>query len=317
MHQPYSFIKTYGNVVIGVADLPKAIFSKEYCYPSVNDENIWEKIQAVEGILQNYGIDISMNLYMLLENKVHNTVITSEKTVSTTRVTSSICMLAKSQTSRPRHHNTSFNLVIGKIGEKQFHCSNCMNVGNSIYHNLERFYYDKGPEELSKLLKVSIDSLTNDKIGGEVKVHTGDSRRSKSRALYWQFVSTCNACMTAFVRKAAFKEHIKKCVGGHVSNMNFSTIPHVEHFEEREYPNTLLCPIVASFDTESCGNIDITRLVNKDGVIYKSDERKKAEMVLVAVVSTVISTVSIWKSFKPWWRQRRKMLQYVKKRRCR
>ena len=70
--------------------------------------------------------------------------------------------------------------------------------------------------------------------------------------------------------------------------MNFSTIPHVEHFEEKEFSNTLLCPIVASFDTESCSNTDITRRVNKNGVVQKSDERKKAEMVLVAVVATVI-----------------------------
>ena len=132
--------------------------------------------------------------------------MTAEKTV-----TASVCILGKSRTSRPRNHNTSFNLVIGKI---------------------------------------------------EVKISTGKSHRAQSRALYWQHLYNCDACLSSLVRKCVFKDHIKKCVGDHVSNMNFSTIPHVEHFEEREYPNTLLCPIVASFDTEACHNADITRRVD-------------------------------------------------------
>ena len=72
-----------------------------------------------------------------------------------------------------------------------------------------------------------------------------------------------------------------------MANMEFSVIPHVEHFEEREFPNMLLCPI-ASFDTESCANVDITRRVTKNGLLYKSDERKCAEMTLVAIIATVI-----------------------------
>ena len=58
--------------------------------------------------------------------------------------------------------------------------------------------------------------------------------------------------------------------------------------EDREFPSTLLCPIVASFDMETCANVDITRRITKNGILYKSDERKCAEMVLVAVVATVI-----------------------------
>ena len=289
---PYTFIKRYGHV-IGISELPKAIFSKEYCYPSVHEENVWEKIGSIEGILQEYEVDLSMNLYSLGENKVHNTVVTAEKTVSASKVTSSICIMGKSKTSRPRNHHNSFNLVIEKMGNnngetQQLHCSNCLNVGKFMYTNVQRFSYDKSPEELAKILKVSVDSLTSANIGGIEKVPTGERRRSKTRDICWQLLFNCNACMTVFVRKKAFKEHIKKCVGGHVSGMNFSVIPHVEHFEEKEYPTTLLCPIVASFDTEACGNTDIARRVDKNGDVYKSDERKKAEMVLVAVVVTVI-----------------------------
>ena len=135
---------------------------------------------------------------------------------------------------------------------------------------------------------MSIDSLTSESVGSEKKVSTGVSRRAKSSAFYWTFIHACCACTTAFVRKEAFQKHVKKCVGGHVSKMSFSTFPHVEHFEEREFPNTLLCPIVASFDTEACGNLDISRRVTNDGRIFTSDERKCAEMILLAVVATVI-----------------------------
>ena len=162
---PYKFIQTYGIYTIGVNDLPKDLFSKEYCSPAVTESNIWEKIQAVKSMLQDYKIDISINLYVLSENKVHNTMVTSDKIVTATRVTSSITLLCVSKTSRPRHHNTSFNLVLSPRNATLFHCSNCLNVGKFMYHNSERFYYDKGPEELAKILKVSIDSLTSESVG--------------------------------------------------------------------------------------------------------------------------------------------------------
>ena len=124
LDKPYNFIKRYGTVIGLTADLPKAIFSREYCFPSVNEGNVWEKINSIEGILQEHGVDISFNLYTLSENKIHNTFVTSEKTVTANRVTSSICILGRSRTSRPRNHNTSFNLVLDQLGgAEQMHCS--------------------------------------------------------------------------------------------------------------------------------------------------------------------------------------------------
>ena len=99
--------------------------------------------------------------------------------------------------------------------------------------------------------------------------------------------------LVVLVQRLSFEKRLSKNMSKSVSvvtlaRMSFSTIPHVEHFEEREFPNTLLCPIVASFDTEACGNLDISRRVTNDGHIFKSDERKCAEMILLAVVATVI-----------------------------
>ena len=164
LDHPYAYIRTYGTTAIGVNDLPHSLFTKEYLCPVVNEENIWEKVQAAECLLQEHGIDISMNLYNLSENRVHTTLVKSEKTVTATRV---ITVLAK--TSRPRQHISSFNLVLSEEGGEQFQCWNCLNTGKFMYHNIERFYYNRGPEELAKLLKVSIDSITSDTIDGETK----------------------------------------------------------------------------------------------------------------------------------------------------
>lgn len=290
---PYRFIKEFGST-IGIASLPKRIFESDYVYPAVNEDNIVGKLNSIETELNNFGIDISFNLYLLADDKVLTKIISSDKTVSASRITSSVVLCQRSKTNKPRNHNTSFNLLFTEEGEgKQFHCANVLNIGKFVYHNEERFFYDKGPKELAKIINNTSGCLTGATIGdGEIgddpKVPTGTSRRTKFTAVAWQTVYNCNACLTAFLKKARFKDHILKCVGGHVSSIKFDTIPHIEHFENKEFPSTLLCPLVASFDTEACGNKDLTRRKNKDGSIFKSDERREAEMVLIAIVATVI-----------------------------
>lgn len=291
--RPYRFIKKFGSV-LGIDGLPKRMFESDYVHPAVNEHNIAEKINSIETELNNFGVDISFNLYLFADDKVLTKIITADKTVTASRLTSSVVLCQRSKTNKPRNHSTSFNLLLTEEGEgKQFHCANILNVGKFIYHNEERFYYDKGPEELAKVINNTTGCLTGDTIGdGESgddrKTLTGKSRRTKLAAVSWQTVHNCNACLAAFLKKARFKDHILKCVGGHVSSMEFDTIPHIEHFESKEFPHTLLCPLVASFDTEACGNKDLTRRKNKDGSIFKSDQRKEAEMVLAAVVVTVI-----------------------------
>lgn len=64
-------------------------------------------------------------------------------------------------------------------------------MGNSfIYHNEERFYYDKWPAELAKILNVSVNSLIDAKIGeyGDEKVTVATSRPTKYAAMNWQTV---------------------------------------------------------------------------------------------------------------------------------
>jgi len=290
---PYRFIKQFGSA-IGIDSLPKRLFDGDYAYPAVNEDNIAEKLNSIESELNNYGIDISFNLYLLADDKVLTKIVSADKTVSASRLTSSVILCQRSKTNKPRNHVSSFNLLMTEEGKGvQFHCSNVLNIGKFVYHNEEKFYYGKSPEELSKVINNTYGCLTGDTIGDgqsddEPKVLTGTSRRTKFASVTWQTVFNCNACLTAFLKKKRFENHILGCVGGHVSSMNFSTIPHIEHFEHKEYPSTLLCPLVASFDTEACGNKDLTRRKNKDGSIFKSDERREAEMVLVAVVATVI-----------------------------
>ena len=290
---PYKFIKEFGKV-IGIDGLPRRIFKKDYVYPAVNEDNVAQKLNCIETDLNNFGIDISFNLYILADDKVITKIICAEKTVTASRVTSSVVLCHKSKTNRPRNHATCFNLLITEEGQgKQFHCCNVLNIGKFIYHNEERFFYEKGAGELAKVIDNTTNVLTGDKIGNsefgeEPKVLTAGSRRAKYAAVSWQTIFNCNACLTGFLKKNRFKDHISQCVGGHVSSMNFETIPHIEHFENKEFQSTLLCPLVASFDTEACGNKDLTRRKNKDGGICKSDERKEAEMVMVAVVTTVI-----------------------------
>ena len=233
----------YGHLV-GIEKLPDSLFSKEFCYPCLNYENIWGKTAAAESLIQEHGLDISFNIYIMASDKVHNSVLRAEKTVTISRLISSVSIYYNSETSRARNHNSSYNFLINQESADQFHCSDCLDIGKFVYHNEERFYYDKGPEELTKMLSLSVDSLTGPELGGEEKVLTGSSRHSKFRALNWQTVFTCNACLTGFLKKVKFQDHILGCVGGHVSRMNFSTILQIEHFEEWEYPNTLLCPII-------------------------------------------------------------------------
>ena len=290
---PYRFIKEFGPK-IGLDCLPTRLFEGDYVFPAVNEDNIAEKLNSIETELNNFGIDISFNLYLLANDKVLTKIISRDRTVTASRITSSVVLCQRSKTNKPRNHNSSFNLLLTEEGEgKQFHCSNVLNIGKFVYHNEERFYYEKGPEELAKVINNTSGCLTGDTVGdGEAgddpKVLTGTSERTKQTSVTWQTVYNCNACLTAFLKKSRFKNHILGCVGGHVSSMNFNKIPHIEHFETKEFPNTLLCPLVASFDTEACGNKDLIRRKNKDGTIFKSDQRREAEMVLVAVVVTVI-----------------------------
>ena len=215
--------------------------------------------------------------------------MSSEKTTTVSRLTSSVIIIQSSNTSKPRNHNTFFNLLLTEEGEgKQFHIAPVLNIGKFIYHNEERFLYEKGAEKLSELINNSTNLLSGNMLGNDPKIWTAKSRRTAHAAVSWQNVFNCNACLTGFIKRARFKEHILHWVGGHVSSMIFEKTPHIEHFESKQFPTTLLCHIVASFDTEACGNKDIERRISRDGTVFKSDSRKEAEMVLSAVVATVI-----------------------------
>ncbi|XP_066931070.1 uncharacterized protein [Clytia hemisphaerica] len=286
---PYRIIKSLGPSTIGVEGLPDRMFEKDYIFPSIDEDNIADKLTQIEAELNNHGVNISFNLYLMAEDRVHTKVVSGDKVTSVNRLTSSVIIVQQSKINKPRHHNTSFNIVLTEEGEgTQFHCAAVLNVGKFIYHNDERFFYEKGADKLANIINTTNACLTGGYLDGDEKVSTAKSRRVKYAAKSWQTVHNCNACMTGFLKKERFENHIMSCVGGHVSSMVFNTIPHIEHFESKEFASTLLCPIVASFDTEACASKDITRRIGKDGIIYKSDAQKEAKMILCAVVATVI-----------------------------
>ena len=85
----------------------------------------------------------------------------------------------------------------------------------------------------------------------------------------------CKACNHGFVRKQRFLAHVRKCVGGHMPSMNFDRIPRLEKFESKEYRDTLLAPVFASFHTEASQTLDISRWKKNS----KTDSGKEAEMI--------------------------------------
>ena len=119
-------------------------------------------------------------------------------------------------------------------GGSQFHCSAVLNVGKFINHNEERFYYEKGPNNLASVINKIKCCLSGETIGDgcetdDQKVLTATSRRSAFKAVSWQTVFNCNACLTGYLKKQRFCDHILNCVGGHVSSMIFEKISHLEH----------------------------------------------------------------------------------------
>ena len=65
LNQPYAFIKSNGPRTFGVEKLPDRLFEKDFTFPAVTEDNISEKLAFVESELNNCGIPISFNLYLL------------------------------------------------------------------------------------------------------------------------------------------------------------------------------------------------------------------------------------------------------------
>ncbi|XP_066924426.1 uncharacterized protein [Clytia hemisphaerica] len=224
---PYRIIKSLGPSTIGVEGLPDRMFEKDYIFPSIDEDNIADKLTQIEAELNNHGVNISFNLYLMAEDRVHTKVVSGDKVTSVNRLTSSVIIVQQSA------------------------------------------------DKLANIINTTNACLTGGYLDGDEKVSTAKSRRVKYAAKSWQTVHNCNACMTGFLKKERFENHIMSCVGGHVSSMVFNTIPHIEHFESKEFASTLLCPIVASFDTEACASKDIPGESEKMGLSTSLMHKKK------------------------------------------
>jgi len=104
--------KNLGPSTIGVEGLPGKLFEKDFVYPSIDEENIADKLTQIESELNNHGIDISFNLYFLADDRVHTKVVSGEKVTSVNRPTSSVIIAQQSKTSKPKNHISSFNILL-------------------------------------------------------------------------------------------------------------------------------------------------------------------------------------------------------------
>ena len=162
------------DLLQALKNYPKQFTDSDNFKCPASQDNIWDKIAAVEDILNDHDFDISFNLYRLHEDKVYTKVITSDKTVSINRLTPSVTICAQSQTNRPRNHETSYSLLLSMEKNKQMHCAIMLDVGQFIYFNEETFYNDKTPDEIANILNIDRNCLTGETFGknGKLKVFT-------------------------------------------------------------------------------------------------------------------------------------------------
>lgn len=128
---------------------------------------------------------------------------------------------------------------------------------------------------------MSRDSLTSEDFGGVQKVSTA----KRVRSLQWGTLHVCNACYTGYVRKSVFLKHIKRCVGGYVSNVIFDAIPAIEYFNDQEYKYTLKTPVIQSIDIETCNFTGFDRRINKKGKVSASETDKQSQKIVVEMTS--------------------------------
>ena len=223
LDRPLAYIRRVGPE-FGVHDIPQHLLSKEFCCPMVNEENLWEKMDAAEYILYEQNIPLFFNLYHLQKSKVSNTLTTENgKKCKTSRIQSAVTFFHSSRSSKLKKHQNCYPLVLEGVTYpfdkevKQFHLSLALNISKFAFHNTEIFYWNKSLRELSELVNVSVDSLTKSVEG---KKREGDAvdggivdRRRKNRYRCWETPYICNACSTSFLRRHIFQEHIKHALG--------------------------------------------------------------------------------------------------------
>ena len=118
MSKPLAFIEQNGPQV-GIEKLPDQMFSNEYRSPAVNVRNLIPKLESIESLLNESGIDISFNLFVYEKGCVKNMVVSYEKTVNTQRITTNVLLLYRDSTNKPRHNNNTFSLVVENFNNKK------------------------------------------------------------------------------------------------------------------------------------------------------------------------------------------------------
>ena len=106
LDNPLDFIKQF-DPAVGIDELPKSLINPKFASPSISEDNLWEKLDDVENILNEHGIEISFNLYQFHDEKVHSKIVSAKSSMTTSRLSSSVIISTRSQTNRPRSHATT------------------------------------------------------------------------------------------------------------------------------------------------------------------------------------------------------------------
>ena len=93
-----------------------------FSFPLVNNDNNYQKLESVENILNEHGIDISFNVYTLADDKVHTKIITKDNTLSVSRITSSSLFHIRVIQIDYETIENRYNLMLSNEKNKQFHC---------------------------------------------------------------------------------------------------------------------------------------------------------------------------------------------------
>ena len=92
-------------------------------------------------------------------------------------------------------------------------------------------------------------------------------------------LNVCDACDTGFRLNSKFKEHVLKCVGAGVTQMNFDAT-HSIQFDK--WCHTLRCPVFGVLDVETTSSTVFQRRRKKSGKFFKDDIAKERKLILVS-----------------------------------
>ena len=114
IHAPFRYISCNSHKAFGIDGLPEELYSSSlFADEFVTMDQIFAKIEHVEQLLRTHGYDISFNLYVMENDKVHTKIVSPDaKTVTINRVTSPISVFKASASNVVKRHVNTYNLLL-------------------------------------------------------------------------------------------------------------------------------------------------------------------------------------------------------------